>query len=121
MSSLEAPLLQTIVKRFNPYFAVVRGCGVDLKGPSGDFISKGWKLMTTHRLLARRMDLPCQCSPRVKHLKCEGSLTKQTELYTPKFAKQVCQAILHGVDRRDVIEIMSGTHSLLDTLGMERL
>lgn len=65
------PLLQNLVRRFNPLFAVVRGCRVDLKGPSGDYISKGWKLMTTHQLLARRMDLACQCSPKVTHLKYE--------------------------------------------------
>lgn len=111
------PLLQNLVQRFNPFFAVVRGCRVDLKGPSGDYISKGWKLMTTHQLLARRMDLACQCSPKVVHLKCEGSLTKQTELYTPKFAKRVCEAILHGMDRCDVVDTMSGRFPLLELFG----
>ena len=97
------PLLQTIVKRFNPYFSVVRGCRVDLKGPSGDFISKGWKLMTTHKLLARRLELPCQCSNRVKHLKCEGSGNGsicRCELGKSHEASLECGSCVHQTQQR---------------------
>ena len=54
------PLIQKLVEKHQPYFSIVRGCQVGLKTEQGEVISKG-KLMTTSKLLAKRMDLPCRC------------------------------------------------------------
>ena len=54
-------LVQHIMKRYQVYFAITRGCQVDLKDPKGQFFSKGWKMMTTNKYLAQRMELPCVC------------------------------------------------------------
>ena len=42
------PLIQELVRRFQPYFAIVRGCQVGLRDKHGDLVSKEWKLMTTN-------------------------------------------------------------------------
>ena len=90
------PLVQHIMKRYQVYFAITRGCQVDLKDPKGQFISKGWKMMTTNKCLAKRMELPCVCPSHVVHVPCEGSLTRKTAFYTRPFAKRVCEALLQG-------------------------
>jgi hypothetical protein len=82
------PLIQNLVERFQPYFAVIRGCPVGFNTPEGFPISNGWKIMTTHALLARRMELLRQCSPGTQHVKCEGSITSKTAYNTEGFAKR---------------------------------
>ena len=74
----------------------------------GEVISKGWKLMTTSKLLAKRMDLPCRCPKQRNHVKCEGSLTGKTAYYTPTFARRVCQAILQGYDPDELKKELQG-------------
>ena len=91
------PLLQQVVRKYQVYFSIVRGCQVGLKDKKGNPVSKGWKLMTTHELLAQRMHLPCSCGKDTRHVPCEGHLTKQSAYYTSPFAKRVCSTILQGV------------------------
>ena len=55
------PLIQRLVHKYQPWFAITRGCRVNLTGKHGMAVSKGWKIMTTNPLLARRMEMPCQC------------------------------------------------------------
>ena len=92
------PLIQKLVHDVDPKFAVVRGCQVNLRDSQKQFVNKGWKVMTTHPLVAQRLDMPCRCSPGTKHVPCEGSLTAQTAFYTPEFAKRVCSCIIQGSD-----------------------
>ena len=111
------PFMQKLVQKLQPFFAIVRGCQVGLKDSHGQFISKGWKLMTTHRHLARRMDLSCKCANHVVHVKCEGSLTGKTAFYPKDFARKVCQAILQGSNREDVYMELRGETQLVDSFG----
>ena len=90
------PLVQQLMKKYTVFFAIIRGCQVNLRNPKGNFVSKGWKIMTTHALMAERMNLPCSCDPRTIHVPCEGSLTRKSAFYTPEFAKRVCETILQG-------------------------
>lgn len=92
------PLIQKLVRDVDPKFAVVRGCQVNLRDSQKQFVNKGWKIMTTHPLVAQRLDMPCRCSPGTIHVPCEGSLTGKTAFYTPEFAKRVCSCILQGSD-----------------------
>ena len=93
------PLIQKLQKECQPWMSVIRGCQVNLRNQHEEFISKGWKIMTTNELLGKRMDLPCRCPQATKHVPCEGSLTSKTAFYTKEFAKRVCQSILHGLDQ----------------------
>ena len=102
------PIIQNLIHRFNLKTVIVRGCQVNLRAPNNHFISKGWKLMSTHPLILSRMDLPCRCGSHVKHEPCEGSLTKKTALYTPEFAVRVCEAILHDTDRKGCEQELQG-------------
>ena len=90
------PLIQALQKKHDPWFAVVRGCQVNLRDKNQQFISKGWKIMTTHEALAKAMDLPCRCPRSYKHVSCEGSITSKTAFYTPEFARRVCRTMLRG-------------------------
>jgi len=87
---------------------VIRGCQVGLKDPHGALVSKGWKIISTNRLLLSRMDLPCRCNPNTKHVGCEGNLTKKSALYTPAFGKRVCEAILQGISEGELRDKLSG-------------
>ena len=111
------PLMQNLVKRFQPFFAVIRGCRVNLVTEKGIPISKGWKIMTTHALLAKRMDLPCKCEKHRQHEKCEGSLTNKTAYYTKEFAHRVCDAIIQGQDNEPLRKELMGEHQLGDHFG----
>ena len=103
--------------KYNPFFAVVRGCQVGLVDKNDQFVSKGWKLMTTHSLLAQRMELPCKCPKHVEHVKCEGSVTSGTAFYPQGFATRVCQAIKKGCSREEVRGELQGVTTLLDAFG----
>ena len=83
----------------------------------GDFISKGWKLMTTNTFLANRMNLPCRCEKHVLHAKCEGSVTSQTAFYPKAFAQKVCEAIRKGCSRHEVQQELQGFSCLSDSFG----
>ena len=109
--------MQDLVKRHNPHFAVVRGCRVNLVDGDNNPISKGWKLMTTHALLARRMNMPCNCDPKRKHVKCEGSLTTKTAYYTPEFAQRVCDALIQGTEEEDLKREFLGDHQVGESFG----
>ena len=102
------PLMQKLVQRFQPFFAIIRGCRVGLTTKEGEPISKGWKIMTTHALLAKRMNMPCVCKSGTPHVKCEGKLTNQTAYYTKQFAKRVCDALLQGCEESDLVDTMEG-------------
>lgn len=112
------PLIQELVRKFQPFFAIVRGCRVGLCDKHGSLVSKGWKLMTTHKLLAERMTLPCQCGPKTVHVKCEGSVTSTTAYYTPDFGRRVCQALLQGSDRETVSKELNGAQVLHAQFGV---
>ena len=54
------PMVQRVFQKFPPMFCVVKGCRVDLRDPkSKGLLQKGWKLATTHEMIAQRMELPC--------------------------------------------------------------
>ena len=110
-------MLQQLIRRVQPFFAVVRGCRINLRSSKGDFVSKGWKLMTTHQLLSKRMNLPCQCPPNVSHTKCEGSETAKTAYYTKEFAERVCKAVLQGLEKQDVLKELKGETVLVEGFG----
>ena len=91
--NLEVTLVQRIIQQYEVFFAVT-GCQVNLRDKEVFFASKGWKLMTTNKLMAERMNLPCSFAPNAKHVPCEGQLSKKSAFYTPMFAKRVCEVIL---------------------------
>ena len=102
------PLLQKLAAKYEPLFAVIRGCQVNLRDDKSRFIKKGWRIMTTHTLMAERMNLPCTCDHRTPHVACEGSLTRKTAYYTKEFAKRVCEAILHDTTRQQLHDEFQG-------------
>ena len=59
---------------------------------SKKLMAKGWKLATTHELLADRMDMPC--TKDHEHALCQGQLTRLSAYYTEEFGRRVCRAIL---------------------------
>ena len=111
------PLIQRLMKQCEPFVSIIRGCQVNLRDPKGNFISKGWKIMTTHALLASRMDLPCSCAPNTLHVPCEGQLTRSTAFYTKEFAKRVCDAILRGTSKELIHRELNGRSTQTPKFG----
>ena len=85
---------------------VVKGCSVGLKDAKGHLIGKGWKLATTHELLAEWMQLPCVCGPNSRHVPCEGKLTRESAYYTDMFAKRVAAALKQGCLHEHIMQDM---------------
>lgn len=103
-------MVQRVFQKYKPQFCVVKGCRVNLRDPkSGAYLGKGWKLATTHELLAKRMHLPCVCQE--KHVLCQGPLTRMSAYYTDVFAKRVCKAIVDGLDFQDLTSELLGQKS----------
>ena len=80
-------------------------------------MSKGWKLITTHQLPSKRVDLPCTCSRNVQHVASEGYLTKQTGCYTKPFAKRVCEEIFQGLSEEQLQREFQGSYVEGDLFG----
>lgn len=97
--------------------SVTRGCQVNLRDVHKQYISKGWRVMTTHKLLSERLDLPCRRLPQTKHVPCEGSNTARTAFYTPEFAKRVCEAILGRGKNHMLLAELQGRLDLGDMFG----
>ena len=112
------PLIQKLTEKYHPFLSVIRGCQVNLRDDKGQFIQKGWKIMTTHELLSQRMTLPCRCDSRTVHVRCEGSLTRKTAFYTKEFAKRVCQAILQGSTKASVSKELLGSKPPVEVFGL---
>ena len=55
------------------------------------------------------MQLPCMCEPGVRHAVCEGSLTRESAYYTPKFAERVSQALIQGCSHEESMLLLSET------------
>ena len=101
------PVVQKVFAKVQPQMCVVKGCSLGLKSKAGQLLSKGWKLATTHDCVAERMRLPCRCDSDMKHAVCEGSLTRESAYYTPKFAEILTRALMHGCSHGDVLSLMS--------------
>ena len=112
------PLFKDIQKRHVVHFSNIRGCQVNLRDKLGQLVSKGWRIMTSHPLLASRMDLPCRCDSKTKHVPCEGQITKQTAFYTKEFAVRVCEAILQKGEQNMLIRELQGFSDYGDLFGM---
>ena len=110
-------MIQHMASRYQTQFAVVRGCRVNLRNPTGSFVSKGWKLMTTSPLMASRMNMPCQCAQSTVHVPCEGPLTKKSAFYTREFARRVCETILQGDTKVTLCDEFQGRLKGSDLFG----
>ena len=115
------PIIQALQKRHNPWFAVIRGCRVNMRNQEQQFVQKGWKIMTTNEALAEAMNLPCNCPPKTKHVPCEGSLTAKTAFYTPEFAKRACRTMLRGYTKSQIMKGLQGSHLQGESFGVGQL
>ena len=111
------PLIQNLNKRFHPFFAVTKGCRVNLRNLQDILMGKGWKVMTTHELMSHVLELPCHCSPGTKHAPCEGQATQRTQYYTKEFALKVCRAVLKDQTRKQIQQELSGKTCVPEGFG----
>ena len=118
MSGMAPSCFAKFGERYQPYFAVVRGCQVNLRNQQKQLISKGWKLMTTHEPLALRMHLPCRCAPGTYHARCEGSVTRSAAFYTHEFALRACREILRGGGKEHWVKDLKGKMVGQNSLGL---
>ena len=113
------PLLQNLKARYNLSQVVTKGCAVNLRGlKEGRLMSKGWRIMTSHKRLAETMELPCRCSRNYQHEKCEGRNTTQSALYTPEFAKRVAQVMCRELSHADLVQECRGKSQLPELFGL---
>ena len=74
----------------NTHTCIVGGCRVGLHDPkTGNVIGKEWRVETTSESFAKGFHMPCQGQQcQGNHTACEGSLTRASAFYTPKFASR---------------------------------
>ena len=112
------PMLQKLMKKYQPYTAVTHGCRVNLRDPRTEtFLHKGWKLMTTHAHLADTMNQRCNCAPGYQHAKCDGGIARSTAYYTPEFAKRAVKPILQELTHEKLLREIDGRTCLPCNFG----
>lgn len=111
------PVIQKLIKKYQPHFAIVRGCQVNLRNKNKQLISKGWKLMTSHGPLAKRMTMPCRCAPGTYHAPCEGN-SRGTAFYTREFALRACREIVRGGDQGFWMRDLKGKEHVHEQFGL---
>ena len=76
------PIVTKAFEELGMYEAIINGCMVGLRGPKGKLMAKPWKIMTTSKLMAKRLTLRCQGNH--EHEPCMGSTTAAGSAYYPK-------------------------------------
>ena len=84
--------------------AVVRGCAVGLRGPSGNLLAKAWRILTTNAEFAQHMNLPC--SRDHDHAIVQGKITATTSYYPRAMCRRIAKLWLRKADWvKDVREL----------------
>ena len=100
-------MMQRFLGKYKPFDAITKGCRVELRGPSGQLASKGWRISTSCSTMASRMNRPCTCNRKYRHAVCEGKFTGESAYYTKDFARHVCKAILDGESTQDIYHALT--------------
>ena len=112
------PVIQRLIKKYDPYFGVTQGCRVGLRDPkTQNLIHKGWKMMSTCKKLTDTMNMPCLCPKGYLHARCEGGLAGLSAYYTEEFVKKVTQVLVLDVTMGMVHEEMQGKTVLPQMFG----
>ena len=84
--------------------AVVRGCAVGLRDPSGNLLAKAWRILTTNAEFAQHMNLPC--SRDHDHGIVQGKVTATTSYYPRAMCRRIAKLWLRKADWvKDVREL----------------
>ena len=103
--------------------SIVRGCQVNLRNKEEQFISKGWKLMTTNEKLSKLMQVPCTCQPNTINVPCESILLGERPTTPKNLPKRVCRCLQQGMNygamcwEMERERIWLGYHFLLSCWG----
>ena len=111
------PLLQDMIRRYNPKTATTKGCQVNARDGAGKLVQKGWKLMTTHQRLAELFHRPCKCHRNYEHGKGETRAGTGTIVYTKEFCRLVVQAVQQELSYHGVKQESLGKSQTPDLFG----
>ena len=80
---------------------VIDGCAYGLKGASGEYTRKPWRLLSSCPSQVNVVNR--RCPGHLRHQKVEQGDTKKTEKYTPQLAKALVRGLLSkpGVGSRE--------------------
>ena len=110
--------MQRLIQKCGLHSVVVQGCRVNLRHEkSGRLLKKGWRLVTTCKRMAERMQLPCMCNEGYEHARCEGLETRKSSFYTPEFAKRVAQVLVQEQSHYQALQEGRGVSSLSEGFG----
>ena len=109
------PLLQELNRRYSPYFAVTKGCRVNLRDGEGRLVQRGRKVMTTHKRMAELLHKPCRCDGKYVHGRSEGR--PQGEEYTKEFKKLVVMGAQQELDLYGTQQECQGVAQTPDLFG----
>ena len=111
------PLIQNMIKRYDPFFSVTQGCQVNLRDSGGKLVKKGWKVMTTHPRLAGLLKKPCRCEPKYVHGRCEGSRHESEAPYTKEYQRLVAEGARQELSMYGVQQEAQGKTQNPDLFG----
>ena len=97
------PVVIKVVDELGMFEAIINGCMVGLRGQTGGLLAKPWKIMTTSKVMAKRMNLRCQGNH--EHDPCMGSQTAAASAYYPKaMADRAVSAMLEATTWQDTMQ-----------------
>ncbi|CAE6915033.1 unnamed protein product [Symbiodinium sp. CCMP2592] len=111
------PLIQNILRRYQLYTAVLKGCRVNLRDNKNRLLQKGWKIMTTQARMAELMNKPCRCHGKYEHGRCEGAMAGKSACYTPEFTKLVVSGLQQELSFYGVQQEGQGISQTPDLFG----
>ena len=111
------PLIQGLIKRYEPHFATTKGCRVNLRDKEGRLIQKGWRVMTTHARLSELLHKPCTCEGKYVHGKCEGAMSTTGANYTKEYQRLVTMGAQQELSMYGVQQECQGVPQTLDLFG----
>ena len=112
------PLLQKLQQKYQLYQGVTKACSLGLRhATTQQFMSQGWKVMTTCQRVAQVMDKPCRCPKHYRHGSNEGLRDRCKEVYPEEIAKLVAPVMLQELNHMSVMSECQNESTLSPEFG----
>ena len=107
------PLMQKLQQKYHMHQGMTKACSLGLRHPgSQQFMSQGWKVISTCQRVAQVLDKPCRCPRSYKHGRSEGLRDEKQDVYPEALAKLVAPVITQELNHASVMS-ECGQESLL--------
>ena len=111
------PLFASVKQKYGLSEVTTSGCAMNLRDKHGSFVKSGLRFLTTHRRLARALDIPCRCPRNYVHGRQEHAKRDSEREYTHEFIKRVVKHIGHELESGECEKEIAGSTQLPEGFG----